>query len=122
MFHVSLLKPYKGQPPLESMALPTQFINVHPILEPHHVLQEQIVLRHKHEVPQVLVQWQNLSPLEATWEDAIYMQQEFPNFNLEDKVIVNRGSIDITEQISGEESTRDGQEVVLEAEVEERSS
>ena len=54
---VSLLMPYIGQPPLEAMALPTQFINVNPILEPCHVLQERIVLKNNQEIPQVLVQW-----------------------------------------------------------------
>ena len=31
---------------------------------------------------------------EATWEDLAYIKSEFPDFNLEDKVSINRGSID----------------------------
>ena len=35
----------------------------------------------------MLIQWQGLSPLEATWEDVSYMKTEFLDFNLEDKVV-----------------------------------
>ena len=70
------------------------------------MLQERIVHKNNQEIPQVLVQWQNLSPLEATWEDVTYMQLEFSDFNLEDKVVVNGGSIDMSEQGRGAESAR----------------
>ena len=51
VFNVSLLKPYNGQQPAESMALPNQIINIHPILEPHMVLQERKTIRHNEVVP-----------------------------------------------------------------------
>ena len=73
MFHVSLLKLYKGQPPQEAMPLPTHFDNIHPILEPSQVLQKRVILRDQLEVLQVLIQWQKLSLSEATWEDVDYM-------------------------------------------------
>ena len=52
----------------------------------------------------MLIQWQGLSPLEATWEDVSYMKTEFPNFNLEDKVAFNGGGIDTNKGIEGEET------------------
>ena len=55
-----------------------------------------------------------MSPLEATWEDVAYLKEEFPDFNLEDMVVVNGGSIDMNKRMDGkgiqEETTRDVQQ------------
>ena len=55
VFHVSLLKLYKGQHPTEPMTLPSQLINTHPILEPYRVLQARIAIRNNEAGQQVLV-------------------------------------------------------------------
>lgn len=34
---------------------------------------------------EVLIHWQGLSPVEATWEDARTMRLRFPDITLEDK-------------------------------------
>jgi len=42
----------------------------------------------------VLIQWKGLPPLEATWEPYDMLQQQFPDFHLEDKVSSMGGGID----------------------------
>ena len=103
VFHVSLLKRYQGQQPIEPLTLPAQLINTHPILEPYRVLQARSIRRDNEDVQQVLVQWHGMSTVEATWEDVTYLQQEFPDFDLEDKVAFNGGGIDMNEEVNGEE-------------------
>jgi hypothetical protein len=41
--------------------------------------------------PEVLIHWHGLSPVEATWEEQKFIQEQFPNFSLEDKGIVREG-------------------------------
>ncbi|XP_010412816.1 PREDICTED: uncharacterized protein LOC104699179 [Camelina sativa] len=43
---------------------------------------------------EVLVQWKGLPALESTWETLTNLMQQFPDFDLEDKVALLRGSID----------------------------
>lgn len=42
---------------------------------------------------QVLVHWEGLPETNATWEDWYTLVQDYPFLNLEDKDIVNGGSI-----------------------------
>ena len=43
---------------------------------------------------EVLIQWDGLPEFEATWEDFQAVQQQFPEFHLEDKVKVwGRGNV-----------------------------
>jgi len=44
--------------------------------------------------PQVLIQWKDKGVEAATWEDVTTIQQQFPDFNLEDKVAQPEGSND----------------------------
>lgn len=44
-------------------------------------------------VPEVLVQWDSLSKIESTWEDTKDFIKAYPDFNLEDKVIVDGDDI-----------------------------
>lgn len=44
------------------------------------VLDTRAVPRHPHLVTQWLVEWLNVSPDEATWEDANFMKYTFPEF------------------------------------------
>jgi hypothetical protein len=41
----------------------------------------------------VLIKWQGLESSVATWEDKSEMREHYPNFNLEDNIVVNGGSI-----------------------------
>ena len=50
------------------------------------------------------------------------MQRQFLNFNPKDKVVVNRGSIDMSEQGKGVESARVDQQRRLEVDMEELDS
>ena len=43
-----------------------------------------------------------MSSLDATWEDVDKMKLDFQNFNLEDKVVVNGGGIDVNKAIGDE--------------------
>jgi hypothetical protein len=47
---------------------------------PECVLQVRQIPRHNAPVVQWLIQWQNLSPDEATWEDADSIKHVFPEF------------------------------------------
>ena len=41
----------------------------------------------------MLVHWQGKLPEEATWEDTFSIRNQFPDFNLEDKVVYGEGRI-----------------------------
>ena len=84
VFHCSLLKPFHGDPILDSPnSLPTRFINGQPMLTPLAILDYR---RHKErDTWEVLVQWHGLSPDESSWEDWEQLKQDH---HLEDKVIL----------------------------------
>ena len=46
-----------------------------------------------------------MSSIDATWEDMDKMRVDFPNYNLEDKVVVNGEGIDVNRPIRKEETT-----------------
>jgi hypothetical protein len=84
VFHVNQLKKHLG-----ARAVPnTQLHLVTPEGKlkstPKAMLQRRHVPRNAGEyavaVPQWLVQWEEMSPEEATWEDAAFMQSTFPSF------------------------------------------
>ena len=58
----------------------------HPILKPAQILGFQKIWQLGKFCPQVLVQWEGQAPSDATWESTQEFQQDFPDFNLEDKV------------------------------------
>nr|KYP71832.1 Transposon Ty3-I Gag-Pol polyprotein [Cajanus cajan] len=92
VFHVSLLKPCKGEHQQQYLPLPFLTNEFGPVIQPLKVLQFRVILRENQHIPQVLVQWEGLDISQATWEDALTLQSEYPNFNLEDKVVVHGGS------------------------------
>jgi hypothetical protein len=80
VFHVSQLKLHIGDKAIPSLDLPLVLpdgtIKTGPLL----VLQVRQIPRNNEAVVQWLVQWQNLSPEDAIWEDADIIKHAFPDF------------------------------------------
>ena len=81
--HVSQFKPsfgYTGQ----LVPLP-KGVNQDLQYEPLAILDRKMVKRENQADVQLLIDWNNLSPAEATWEFASEIRRRFPMFSLEDK-------------------------------------
>ena len=81
VFHVSNLKGRLGTQDIASTMLPTIDDSDDIIPIPQAIL-DRCIKRRKEEV---LVHWQGLSPVDATWEDVQLLQLRFPELSLEDK-------------------------------------
>ena len=93
VFHISQLKPFKGDFSTPYIPLPLITTELGPILQPNQILTARTVIRNNIQIPQVLAQWEGLSNHEATWEDVDYLKASYPAYNLEDKVVFNGGGI-----------------------------
>jgi hypothetical protein len=80
VFHVSQLKKHLGPTAIPHPDLPSVDANGNIKTDPLAVLQTCQVPRNNLPVVQWLVQWANLSPDDATWEDATFMKATFPSF------------------------------------------
>jgi translation initiation factor IF-1 len=69
VFHVSQLKPFKGDSQDQYLPLPLTMSDTGPLTQPIAVLQARTILRGAQKIHQVLVQWDQYSRSEATWED-----------------------------------------------------
>ena len=80
VFHVSQLKKHIGSKAIPSPNLP--MVNEDGTVKtgPVAVLQVRQVPRNNLPVVQWYIQWENLSPAEATWEDADFIKYTFPEF------------------------------------------
>lgn len=58
-------------------------------------------------IPQVLIAREGLDTTAATWEDKADIMLTYPNFNLDDKVTVNRGSLACTPVIGLDPQTNE---------------
>jgi hypothetical protein len=96
VFHVSLLKKAVGEYHADEELPDLLADDQVETYEPEAVLATRKIKQQAEEVNQVLVQWKGKSVEEATWEDVIMMRSQFPNFNLEDKVLVDEEGIDRT--------------------------
>ena len=86
VFHVGLLKPHQGPAPqAPGPLLPVQDGRLLPA--PARALRAQL----RRGVWHVLIQWQGLSPEEATWELSEEFQDLYPNFQLEDELFAQAG-------------------------------
>ncbi|XP_057992322.1 uncharacterized protein LOC131173819 [Hevea brasiliensis] len=96
VFHVSLLKPFKGDSPVQVPLLP-------PVVEGQVVPTPASVLRTRlnRGTWEILVQWAHLPTLEATWEDLDQFCHAYPNFELEDKLPSQEGS-DVVDAFMGQ--------------------
>ncbi|KAH9681933.1 hypothetical protein KPL71_027145 [Citrus sinensis] len=84
--HISLLKPYVGNSPIDVYSLPPGSVGNKPLSSPIAVCAEQKILRQGKEIPQILVQWSDSSPENSTWEDFEEFRKLYPALHLEDKV------------------------------------
>ncbi|GAU42077.1 hypothetical protein TSUD_326550 [Trifolium subterraneum] len=92
VFHVSLLKKAVGNY-YDEHELPELEGEQGTVIEPEKVLARRTVKVQDEMVTQVLIQWKGQKIEEATWEDAIMIGSQFPNFCLEDKTVLSEGSI-----------------------------
>ena len=86
VFHVSLLKPFRGEPPAAPPALPPH-LDGRLLPAPAKVLKAQ----QSQGVWRILVQWEGLPVEDATWEQLEEFRQHFPDFQLEDELFVQAG-------------------------------
>ncbi|GJS54664.1 ty3-gypsy retrotransposon protein [Tanacetum coccineum] len=69
VFHVSLLKPFIGEGIVGVTNLPEEDREGQPVCQPLAVCATCDILRNREPSRQILVQWRDCSPEEATWED-----------------------------------------------------
>lgn len=97
MFHVSLLKKSisstVASQPLASFLAKDWELKV----EPAEVLDHHLNSAGAREV---LIKWQHLPDFENSWEDMSALQNQFPEFHLEDKVNSLGGSVDKTPKVT----------------------
>lgn len=92
IFHVSQLRAAVGAAHSSPTIPPTLTTDLELIVQPESVLQvRQQPPDHEAEV---LIRWKNLPAFEDTWEKFSTILDQFPDFNLEDKVKSFEGSID----------------------------
>jgi hypothetical protein len=84
VFHVSHLKKHTGPNAVPNPTLPLVTANGKVKFAPLAILQRRIVPRSVGEydvaIPQWLIHWDTMTSEEATWEDASFIQQTFPEF------------------------------------------
>ncbi|OIT26263.1 putative mitochondrial protein [Nicotiana attenuata] len=80
VFHVSQLKKKIGTNIAACVYPPICTPDGAPMTEPAAVLGRRMIKRGNQAVTQVLVQWSNILPKEATWEDYSFIKSQFPNF------------------------------------------
>lgn len=80
VFHVSQLKKHVGRQAIPLPNLPLVGEDGKVKTEPNAVLARRVIPRKNEPVTQWLVQWENMTPEDATWEDVTFVQNTFPNF------------------------------------------
>lgn len=79
VFHVSQLKPFTPNYTLVFKELPKLVDMATVSLQPEAILDQRLVKKGSHAVPQVLVKWTNLPVVAATWEDLYVVKARFPD-------------------------------------------
>ena len=85
-FHVSMLKKHNGPPPTEPAQLPTLHEGT-AVPEPELMLKSRIYRGQL----QILIKWKNQPAAESSWEDAELFREVYPEFQLEDELILQAG-------------------------------
>jgi hypothetical protein len=86
VFHVGVLKPWRGAPPETLPALPP-LRHGRVLLTPECALKAQL----RRGTWVVLIKWKGLDASEATWEPVDDFKTRFPEFQLEDELFVGEG-------------------------------
>ncbi|XP_068645173.1 uncharacterized protein [Aristolochia californica] len=100
VFHVSLLKPFKGNSPLLHTPLPP-LCDGRILPTPTHVYQAHKV----NDRWELLVHWAETDSMEASWQLLAEFRELFPDFELEDKHFLQEGS-DVMDSIASRVTTR----------------
>ncbi|MCH79728.1 Ty3/gypsy retrotransposon protein, partial [Trifolium medium] len=103
VFHVSLLKKAVGNYHEEEV-LPDLMEEQIEVYYPESVLATRKMKQSGEEISQLLIHWKGKNVEEATWEDELMIRSQFPKFDLEDKVNIEGGGIDRTQNIEMETS------------------
>lgn len=74
-------------------------------LQPFQLLGVRLLRDKNGDRKQLLIQWQGLPEIEATWEEESQFRTTFPNFDLEDKVSVKQGSNDTSQSVKEASNT-----------------
>ncbi|CAH9076384.1 unnamed protein product [Cuscuta epithymum] len=100
VFHTSQLRRVVRDHPVESNLPESLELPVGPIFEPEEIL----ATRKKNDKDEeLLVKWAGQSTDDATWMDKARFRGQFPDFNLEDKVLPREDEVDTEQQIAPEE-------------------
>lgn len=81
VFHVSQLKRKVGRHHSAQIQPPLSGPDGQLLTEPIAILKRRMVKKNNAVSVEVLVQWANLSPEEATWEEYTHLKAQFPDFN-----------------------------------------
>ncbi|MCH88801.1 transposon Tf2-1 polyprotein, partial [Trifolium medium] len=93
VFHVAQLKPFKGSDHEPYIPLPLTTSDIGPTFHPYKLLDTRMVKQGPSRVPQVLIQWGSDDDADVKWEDFEEIKDNYPTFNLEDKVEFKGGGI-----------------------------
>lgn len=80
MFHVFILKKKLGTNVVVQTCLPYTSEDGQFLVTPINILQRQIMRKGNVAAVKVLVQWSNLPPEDASWEDYDFLKVKFPKF------------------------------------------
>ena len=86
VFHVGLLKPFHGEPPMQPPVLPPLH-HGRVVVQPEAVLKSRMVRGHR----EVLVRWAGAPAAESCWVDLQEFVEQFSNFQLEDELLLQGG-------------------------------
>ncbi|XP_068662873.1 uncharacterized protein [Aristolochia californica] len=87
VFHFALLKSFKGGSPMLHTPLPPLH-DGRVLPTPDHVFQAHCINDHW----EIVVQWAEADPVEASWEPLAEFKALYPNIELEDKLFLQEGS------------------------------
>jgi hypothetical protein len=93
VFHIAQLKEFKGSDVESYIPLPLTTTDIGPTFVPTKVLDARMIMKGRLQTPQVLVQWGDNDTAEIKWEDFQEIKDNYPTFNLEDKVEFKGGGI-----------------------------
>ena len=82
VFHVSCLKKVIGTKIRAQIVLPDMDMEGSIILEPEAILNQRTRQLCSRAITEVLIQWHDMQPKDATWELLLQIQQQFPHLKL----------------------------------------